>query len=175
MFHHFMEATLGFYMAGTQQSEELRSYEYRPHIGFRVFTNNSKRWFVTNLSRLELRKFRYTDGTSDLAFRFRNRTYGVVALNKKSMIANKTLFLFGYFEAFYNFENEVKERFFNQFKYKLGLGYRHSYYWHFTIGAIYQDARNNIEGPSQLPVIVNTDWIFEWAVIYVFPPKKKKK
>lgn len=42
-FHRFMEANAGLYIAGAKQSKNLRSYEYRPYVGFRVFTNNTKR------------------------------------------------------------------------------------------------------------------------------------
>ncbi len=172
-FHRFMEASAGLYGAAAQQSEKLRSYEYRPYAGFRIFTNDTKRWNVTNLSRFEIRKLRYSDRTSDLAYRFRNRTYGVVSLLRSTMVEDKNLYLFGYFEAFYNFGQEVRERFFNQFKYKIGFGYRLSYSWRFDIGVIYQDATNNIVGPVQLPVIINTNYVLEWGILYVIPPKKK--
>lgn len=172
-FHRFMEATAGVYISGSRQSEKLRSFEYRPNVGIRFFTNPSKRWMVTNLSKFEMRIFRYSDGQNDLVFRFRNRIYGIVSLNKHAISDDKNLFLFGYVEAFNNFGEEVRERFFYQFKYKLGLTYRLSFPWRFNIGVIYQDSRDNIEGPAQLPVVVNTKWILEWGVAYIIPAKKK--
>ncbi len=42
-FHRFFEASEGVYVAGVKQNENLRSYEYRPHIGFRAATNTLKK------------------------------------------------------------------------------------------------------------------------------------
>lgn len=84
----------------------------------------------------------------------------------------KNLVLFGYFEAFFNFGEEVRERFFNQFKYKVGFSYRLSDKWNFDAGFIYQDAVNKALEPSQLPTNVITNYIFEWGVAYIIPSKK---
>lgn len=172
-FHRIMEATAGLYIAGTQQSKSLRSFEYRPYAGFRISSIDERRWLISNLSRIEIRAFRYSDKTTDLALRLRNRTYAVVSLIRPSLNDDKNLYLFGYFEAFYNFEQEVRERFFNQFKYKLGFGYRLSYPWRFDIGIIYQDSENNVGQPSQLPVIINTNWIVAWGIAYIIRAKEK--
>lgn len=170
-FHRFFEASGGFYAARARQSEDLKSFEYRSFVGFRMATNTEKRWLVTNLTRFELRHFTYSDRESETGYRFRNRTYGVVSLIKPKMSADKNLYLFGYFEAFYNFETEVRERFFNQFIYKLGLGYRLSYPWRFDIGLIYQDAKNTSAEPVPLNVNIITNWIIDWGVVYVIPSK----
>ena len=168
-----MEGIGGIYIAAAQQSKDLRSYEYRPYLGFRVNTNNSKRWIVTNLTRFEVRAFRYNTGTRDLAARFRNRTYGNVSLNKPSVLNDRNIFLLGYFEAFANLGEDVKERFVNQFKYKLGFAYRHNFSWRVNIGVIYQDSRDNIDQPAQLPYTIVTSWIFDWALVYIIPASKK--
>jgi hypothetical protein len=174
-FHRFMETSAGFYFSAANQNEDLRSLELRPFMGFTVFTNNSKRWMVSNFSKLEIRTFRYSDLSKDIALRFRNRTYAIVSLNKRSILEDRNVMLFGYFEAFYNFEKEVRERFFNQFKYKLGFGYRHNFSWRVTLGMIYQDARNNVEQPDVLPISykIVTNWVIEWGVAYIIPQKAR--
>ena len=172
-FHPFMELTTGLYLARAQQSKDLWSSELRPYIGFRIHTNDSKRWMIANLSRFEIRAFRYSDLDRDIAFRFRNRTYGIVALNQPSILDDRNVYLFAYFEAFFNFGQEVRERFFNQFKYKIGFAYRHNFSWRVNIGVIYQDAINNVEQPAQLPVTVNTRWVLDWGIVYIIPAKKK--
>ena len=172
-FHRFMEANAGLYVAAAQQNESLRSFEYRPYVGFRIFTNDEKRWYLTNLTRFETRIFRYSDRTTELGYRLRNRTYIAASILKPSMSDNKNLYIYGYFEAFYNFEDEVKERFFNQFKYKIGLGYRLSDNWRFDLGFLYQDSKNTAGEPSQLPVYIDTNWIVEWGIAYIIPVKKK--
>jgi hypothetical protein len=172
-FHRFMEVSGGLYFARTEQITNLNSLEYRPFAGFRIFTNNRKRWLVTNLSRLEVRNLVYSDRTSDIALRFRNRTYAGVSLIKPTMVADRNLILYGYFEAFYNFNQEVRERFFNQFKYKMGFAYRHSFRWRFDLGFMYQDAAQNVDIPTTLPRNEITNWVFDWTVAYIIPVKSK--
>ena len=168
-FHRFMEADIALYFARVKQDKNLSSFEYRPSLGYRIFSNPVKRWLVVNSSRIEARFFRYSDRTTNLSFRFRNRTNAAVSLTRHSMADNGNLFLFGYFELFYNFGMEVRERFFNQFKYKLGLGYRLNDAWRFNMGVIYQDAVDNVIEPTQIPVEIDTRYIFEWGIIYVIP------
>jgi hypothetical protein len=172
-FANFFEATTGIYSALTKQTGSLSSFEVRPFIGFRASTNIEKRWLLSNLSRLELRYLNYSDGNSNnVSLRFRNRTIISVSLIKKTMSINKNnLFVFGYFEAFFNFRTEVRERFFNQFKYKLGLGYRINYHWGIDFGVIFQDATNNVTDPVVLPTTLITNYIFEWGVRFVIGPK----
>lgn len=86
--------------------------------------------------------------------------------------AKNNLFVFGYFEAFFNFGQEVRERFFNQFKYKLGLGYRLNTHWGFNLGVIYQDATNNVILPTQTPTNLITNYIIDWGIVYVITSKK---
>jgi hypothetical protein len=172
-FKQYFEATLGVYSARTRQTVALSSYELRPFVGFRVHTNNQKRWLISNLSRFETRQLFYSDVDHTLSFRFRNQTYAGVSLNQKSLgITKNNLVLFGYFEAFVNPGKEVRERFFNQFKYKLGLAFRLNSSWGFNLGVIYQDAKNNVGEAVQLPTTLITNYIVDWGVIYVIGPKK---
>ena len=172
-FHRFMAASAGIYLAWTRQEVNLNSFECRPNLGFLVNTNAEMRWLLTNLSKFEWRIFRYSDNTSNKTVRFRNRTYGVVSLIRPSLLDDHNLMLFSYFELFLNFGMEVRERFFDQFKYKLGFAYRFNRSWNANLGMVLQDARNNLGEPAQLPVIVNTRWILEWGVNFVIPKAEK--
>ena len=166
-FHKYLGMSVGLYLATTKQTVDLSSFETRPFLGFRIFSNNEKRFIISNLSRIELRHFNYSDETTDVAGRFRNRTSLAFSFTQRSMISAKNFFGFGYFEAFHNFDKEVKERFFKHFKYKLGLGYRLSSSWIFDFGVIYQDADDNIEEPSHYPTVLTTNYIIEWGVTYI--------
>ena len=172
--HKFMEVSAGFYMARVLQTKSLRSFEYRPSIGFRIFSNNKKRWAISNLTRVELRKFVYSNQSTDLAWRIRNLTHFALSLNKKSLQYDNNLYAFGLLEFFHNFNQEVEERFFDIFKWKLGLGYRLNYNWRFDIGVIDQDSRNTISEPTNLPGNIITNYIIEWGVAYIIPAKKRK-
>lgn len=172
-FEKHFEVTLGVYTSRTKQSLSLNSYEVRPFVGFRASTNSEKRWFVSNLSRFETRQIIYSDVDHSLSFRFRNRTSATVSLNKPSMTtAENNLFIFGYFEAFFNIGQEVRERFFNQFKYKLGLGYRLNTSWGFNMGVIYQNATNNVVVPTHPLTNLITNYVIEWGIVYVIASKK---
>ena len=174
-FHRFMDASLGIYMARSLESSELKSFEYRPFIGFRLFTDNKRRWLISNRSRFEIRTFVYSDESNDFTFRFRNLTYASISLNKREMTMFNNLFVFAYFEVFYNFEKEVQERFFDLFKYKIGLGYRLDKNWRFDLGFVNQDSRNTIEIPSQLPSDVITRYVIEWSIAYTIPSKHREQ
>lgn len=173
-FNRFYEVSIGGYFAYTQQSLSLNSYELRPYIGFRITTNPKKRWLVTNIGRIEMRNLFYSDNDKSTSWRFRNRTYLAFAFTSESMNGDNNFFVFAYFEAFYNFGEEVRERFFNQFKYKLGLGYRLSSSWSFDIGMIYQDSKETIVEAGQLPTNMITNYIFEWGVVYSISTREKK-
>ena len=90
-------------------------------------------------------------------------------------INKNRLFIYGYFEAFFNFGQEVRERFFNQFKYKLGLAYRINPHWGVDLGVIYQDAKDNVVTPSQLPTNLITNYVLDWGVVYIIPASGKPK
>jgi len=166
-FHPYIQASAGLYLARTQQSLTLSSFETRPFLALLLNSNPQNRYIFINISRLEWRNFIFSDGEKVHTGRFRNRTYASISLNQRAINANKNLFLYGYFEVFLNFDDDVRERFFNLFKYKLGLGYRLNDNWIFSIGGIYQDAQNNVPTPVQLPTNIITNYIFEWAIGYV--------
>lgn len=173
-FHPIFEASGGIYYARTKQTNELNTHEVRPFVGLRVSSKSSERWLISNLSKLEFRWLIYSDDDNNESFRFRNRTHAAVSLTKKSMSDDRNLYLLGYFEAFFNFGDDVRERFFSAFKYKLGFGYRLSSSWRFDLGVIYQDATNNVIIPSQLPTNLITNYIIDWGVAYIINSKRTK-
>ena len=164
--HKYFEASGGLSLILVKQSLNLSSFEVRLFAGIRFKTNIDKRLYFTNFTRLEWRNFKYSDGSKNSTGRFRNRAYLAFALTKKSMISDKNLFLLSYFEAFYNF-NDVRERFFNALKYKLGLGYRLSYNWRFDLGLLYQGAKDNTGEPVHPITKIDTYFVLEWGVGYI--------
>jgi long-subunit fatty acid transport protein len=164
----YFETTLGIYSARTKQTLLLTSFELRPFIGLRFNTNNEKRWMLSNLTRFEMRMLIYSHKSNSESFRIKNRTFVGFSLNKKSFVLRENnFFVFGYFEAFINIGDEVKERFFNQFKYKLGFGYRINQKFGVDLGVIYQEAKDNVLLPANLPTTIITDYIFEWGFRYI--------
>jgi len=170
-FQRFYEVSIGFYFARSKQTLTLSSIELRPFVGFQITTNPQKKWLVTNLGKIEMRNLIYSDNDISSSWRFRNRTYLALALTNESMNDNNNLFVFAYFEVFYNFGQEVRERFFNQFKYKLGLGYRLSSRWNFGLGVIYQDSKTTVIEPVNPTVNLVTNYVIEWGINYIIPPR----
>lgn len=166
VFNDLLSTNGGVYIAATKQSTALKSIEIRPYIGFRLSTKMQKRGVISNLSRFEYRYLDYSDNTNNSNFRFRNRTTGALAINKKSILENNTLLIFAYFEAFHNFNEEIVERYFTSFKYKTGIKYRFSYQWRIDAGVLFNHTRNTIEEPAQSPTNVITNFILEWGVTF---------
>jgi len=164
--------TGNFYASKVKQSLALTSWEIRPVIGFLINSNLSKRLVVFNLTRTELRYMIYSDQQNTFGFRLRNTTLVTTSLNKGSVIEDKTLNLFGSVEFFYNSNDDLRERFVNQIKYKLGLAFRLSFTWRFDIGLMYQDAKNNVPLPSQYPTTLVSNYVLEWGVGYFIGDKK---
>jgi hypothetical protein len=169
----WFNGSTGLYLASTRQSENLRSTEIRPYLGIRLSTKANKRWLIANISRMEWRNIMYSKGGTNVTFRFRNRIYAAISLIQKTLNTDHNLSLFSYFEAFHNFDNDVVERFFTQYKCKLGVVYRHNYSWRFYLGLIYQEAKNNVQEIGNLPVNLITNYILDWGIAYIIPPKKK--
>jgi len=115
----------------------------------------------------------YSDQQNTFGFRLRNTTLVTTSLNKGSVIEDKTLNLFGSVEFFYNSNDDLRERFVNQIKYKLGLAFRLSFTWRFDIGLMYQDAKNNVPLPSQYPTTLVSNYVLELGVGYFIGGKKK--
>ena len=80
--------------------------------------------------------------------------------------------IMGYFEAFHNFDDQVVERFFTLYKFKLGLIYRINYRWRIDLGAIHQNTKNNVVEPVQIPTNIITNYILDWGIAYLIPPKE---
>ena len=165
----FLLGNGGMYIAATNQSTDLNSVEIRPYIGIRISSKLPKRWVVSNLTRIEWRNLIYSNDTNDLAFRLRNRTNAAISINRKSLLDDHTLSLFAYFEAFHNLDNTVTERYFTTLKYKAGLAYRFSLQWRIDLGILFNNSRNTIETPSQLPGNIVTNFILEWGLTYAIP------
>ena len=161
-----IEAIGGLYLGYVDQNDFISSIEFRPFIGIRFLNTMGHRFVISNTSRLEFRYLYYSDEKVDFTLRFRNRTDLLLSIIKPKMNMDKNLFLFAHGEIFYNFEANTRERFYNLFKVKLGLGYRLNYHWRFTTGVIYQDSELNIGQPTNLPTNVVTDLIFEWRMLY---------
>lgn len=170
-----IDVTGGAYSSFVNQNEYLKSREVRGVLGLRFFRPSTHRFVVSNFSRLEFRTLFYSDGDNNFTIRARNLTHLFFSLTKKKMNLRNNLFLLSYFELFYNFQSDVRERFFNLYKVKLGAGYRFNIPISIDLGLIYQDSEENDGLPVNLPVNYDTHFILEWRVVYFFNDMKEKQ
>ena len=108
---------------------------------------SGKRFSIANLARLEYRNFWYTGdlpNTSD--WRFRDRVEMKLALNRDDLGQDGVWYLIGDFEFFVPLDDpEAPERFATKRRMRIGLGYRHSFRWRFSVLFMADNARDTLE------------------------------
>jgi hypothetical protein len=132
-------------VSSTVQEEGVGTLELRLTTGARVNIRPSRRVVVRNRLLVDLRDLNFTGTDSaQRSVRVRNRMEVRTAVNKPDYAANKLLYAFSYLETFINVGEAPSERFLQQLKFRLGLGYRFSHYW--TTEVIYsiQQSENTL-------------------------------
>ncbi len=108
------------------------------------------------LFRLEWRNFFYQDGSHDSAWRSRGRVEARFPVNRKSLSADRTLYLRGDAEVFVPIGEEAAETFADRWRFRAGLGYRFTFPWRVEAFAIWQRSRDTLEsGFESTEFIVN--------------------
>jgi hypothetical protein len=97
------------------------------------------------LLRLEWRNFFYQGGAHDSAWRARGRVEARFPLNRKSLSADRTLYLRGDAEVFVPFGEEAAESFADRWRFRAGGGYRFSFPWRVEALAVWQRSRDTLE------------------------------
>lgn len=98
----WLGGSAGLYFASTLQTNDLRSTELRPHVNIRFSSLPGKKWIWLNRSRIEWRNFDYSEGYTDMTFRFRNNTFAAFSLIRNTLDQDNNLSIFSYFEVYHN-------------------------------------------------------------------------
>lgn len=124
-------------LIGTVQQEDLSTFEVRPVIGVRLSLRPNPRFVLRNRNLAEYRVIHFRDSdSSQTSLRLRFRVEARVAINQPVLAGSRDL-LYGLtdFEGFLNVGAAPSERFLNRQRFRVGLGYRFSYWW--TVEGIY--------------------------------------
>lgn len=139
------EATLRFGLRLHFLRQVMRS-SFVERIRQERMTGN--RFSIANLARFEYRNFWYTGdlpNTSD--WRFRDRVEMKLALDRDDLGEDGAWYLNGDVEWFVPLDDpEAPERFATKRRVRLGLGYRHSFRWRFSLLLMADNARDTLEG-----------------------------
>jgi hypothetical protein len=124
-------------LVGTVQQEDLSTFEVRPVVGVRLSLRPNPRLVLRNRNLAELRIIEFLGSdSSQTSLRLRFRVEARVAINQP-VLAGSSGLLYGLtdFEGFLNVGAAPSERFLNRTRFRIGLGYRFSYWW--TVEGIY--------------------------------------
>ena len=136
----------GVYLTSTKQNDVEDTEEVRPLVGFRWnIIKPEKRVFLRTQVKYEYRIFRSTSSENqDDVGRLRTRLDLFVPITRSSYSEDKNLYVISWTEAFFNFDNTIKERYQSTFRQYAGLGYRLSYSWRFEAYYVFQAARDSL-------------------------------
>jgi hypothetical protein len=126
----------------TSLTGSSNTFELRPAIGVRFLVLwPTRRFRLDSYTRVEYRYFFAEDGANEDWWRFRTRLGGLIALNKATLLADRTLFAIVDAEPFISVDEGLSEEFADRLRLRLGLGYRHTYNWRFELIYTAQRAR----------------------------------
>lgn len=140
----------GVYLTTTKQTDDVDTDEIRPLFGLRWnIIKPEKRVFLRTQVRYEHRFFQHrTEETQENSSRIRARLDLFIPITKKSYDMNNNLYGILWSEGYFNFDNEIKERYQSTFRQYFGLGYRFSDSWRAESYYVVQAARNSITDES---------------------------
>jgi len=128
----------------TNQTDGYNTLELRPIVGTRLYFTPNKRIQTRLLLRLEQRNFKNLETKEwSQVFRPRARAEVIIPLNKKSYFEDKLWYAITDAELLFT-NQDVKERFANRFRWRIGAGYRLSYNLRFEFLYMLQESRNTL-------------------------------
>jgi hypothetical protein len=158
------EAVVGF----TRQNNSEDSWETTLRLGLRVHflrqilrstfmerirkeRMSGNRLSVANLARFEYRNFRYSGNVPNSSdWRFRNRLESKFALNRDDLGEDGVWFLIGDIEWFVPMDDtQAPQRFATKRRVRIGLGYRQSFRWRFSVLLMADNARDTLNGDTE--------------------------
>ena len=130
----------------TAQTQDYNTFEVRPMLGTRIHFTPHKRILTRLLLRLEQRNLQNLETkTWESVWRPRARIETLIPITKKSYFEDKLWYGIADAEWFFSKDNDVKERFANRFRLRLGIGYRLNYGSRFEILYMNQESKDGID------------------------------
>ncbi len=152
---------VGALFSFTAQTDDVNSFELRPFVGARFSWSPRLRFIFRSYTRLEYRYFTYSDDTNESSWRVRTRLEADIALNNRSLLADRTLKFLTDAEVYADVRGSIGETFNNRWRFRFGLGYRHSYALRIRFWYVIQRSRGTLDESFN-----TTDNIFRFRVGY---------
>ena len=130
-----------------RQTVELSTFEVRPIIGFRYYLTPTQtgRWLCRDFNRVEMRMIYYREVDQwETTYRYRNRLEFQYAFNNPSLTNDRTTYGLADAEIFINLGSAAEERFNDNWRFRVGAGYRHTYAWRTEFLYVLQLSRNTL-------------------------------
>lgn len=134
------------YTIQSDTTDLYNSFELRPWIGARFNFNPNSKLAVSLLSRWEQR-FLYYSNLDDVqkSGRIRNRLEFTYAINHPNNYQDNLWYLTFDGEWYIPTNQKISERFADNVRLRLGIGYRHTYAWRYVVMLMEQFSRNTID------------------------------
>ena len=148
------EMVLGY----TKNSNSYRDYELSPRLGIRLNILGNlrkkmsqigffdyKQFNLATLLRYEYRSLFFSHQDTQHQSRLRLRLETKTAFNHKQVTMDDTYYLFADFEQFFDFNDNIKERFHQKSRLRIGPGYTYNEEHRFELLLIYDYTRDTYE------------------------------
>ena len=133
--------------AFTQQETNYNTFELTPILGMRYHFTPYSRVLLRGLFRAEYRNLYHKETSSwEHSTRTRFRAESIIPINRKSYFENNLWYALLDAELFWVIDQQLDERFANQLRWRVGVGYRLSYDWRFEFIYTDQFTRDNLAG-----------------------------
>jgi Protein of unknown function (DUF2490) len=129
----------------TAQTETYNTLELRPMVGTRIFFTPTKRIQARLLLRLEDRNIQHLDTKEwENSIRPRVRAEMIIPISQDSYFKDNLWYGITDVEAMFT-SDDVKERFANRFRFRIGVGYRLNYSLRFELMYMNQESRDGLD------------------------------
>lgn len=143
----FLDVTADVPISYTLQKEGSQSYEIGPLVGARLYITQNKRIDTRVLLRYQQRYFKQVeDNDWDISNRARLKAEAYVCVNGPNLFTNNLWYVALDYEEFIVMDEQLKERYANRRRAKIGLNYRLNYKHRFDVSYTLQTSRDEIEG-----------------------------
>jgi hypothetical protein len=166
-----LDLLLGVPLSYTVQKADFNTVEARLMLGTRLYFTPRNRVQTRLTLRWERRFFRDLEvGVWENSNRTRARGEIIFPINRPSYSTDDVWYALGDFEYFFILDQDVRERFANRSRTRIGLGYRKSYFWRFEVIYTFQQSRNKIED-----AFTSFDNIFRLRIKHYLPMPATRK
>lgn len=166
----YVDLNAGITASAVAQNDTSNTFELRPMLGARFHLTPNRRALTRIYLRMEQRNFKDLETKNwTHSTRFRIRPELLFPLNRRSYFENNQLYLIADAEWFITVDKDVDERFANQFRARLGLGYRLDARWRFEGIYMQQQSKNKI-GEE----FYTSDNVVRLRVKFFFPRHKRE-